>query len=80
MIPVLFAFYIQDVLKFKCQIPVPKGSTLNMHNLTMTTVHRPPPPPSYQSYKRPLQFLHTVALCYTAGSNTATGDDEQATH
>jgi hypothetical protein len=24
--PVLFASYIQDVLKFKCQIPVPKGS------------------------------------------------------
>jgi hypothetical protein len=25
LVPALFALYIQDVLKFKCQIPVPKG-------------------------------------------------------
>jgi hypothetical protein len=25
LVPVLFALYIQGVLKFKCQIPVPKG-------------------------------------------------------
>jgi hypothetical protein len=25
LVPVLFALYIQSVLKFKCQIPVPKG-------------------------------------------------------
>jgi hypothetical protein len=25
LVPVLFAFCIQGVLKFKCQIPVPKG-------------------------------------------------------
>jgi hypothetical protein len=25
LVPVLVTFYIQDVLKLKCQIPVPKG-------------------------------------------------------
>jgi hypothetical protein len=28
LVSALFAFYIQDVLKFKCQIPVPKINTI----------------------------------------------------
>jgi hypothetical protein len=28
LVPVLFAFYVQGVPKFKCQIPVPKGQKL----------------------------------------------------
>ena len=28
LIPVLFIFYIQVVLKFKCKTPVPKGSLI----------------------------------------------------
>jgi hypothetical protein len=31
LVPALFAFYIQGVLKFKCQIPVPKSCVEHAH-------------------------------------------------
>jgi hypothetical protein len=38
LVPVLFAFYTQGVLKFKCQIPVPKGY---QRRIIRHTVHNP---------------------------------------
>ena len=33
LVPVLFTFYIQDVLKFKCKTPVPKVNRLTSYHL-----------------------------------------------
>jgi len=38
LVPVLFAFYIQGVLKFKCKIPAPKGyAETQYHNKNKLT-------------------------------------------
>jgi len=32
LVPLLFAFYLQGVLKFKCKIPAPKGYLSSMQS------------------------------------------------
>jgi hypothetical protein len=38
LVLVLFAFYIQGVQKFKCQIPVPKGEVRTLEDMLAVSV------------------------------------------
>ena len=52
LVPILFAFYLQDVLKFKCKIPAPKG--FNHFYLPSNAIIRIKPR-RYQYFKRQLK-------------------------
>ena len=39
LVPVLFAFYLQGVLKFKCKIPAPKGTADTRSSCSLVFVH-----------------------------------------
>jgi len=64
LVLVLFAFYLQNVLKFKCKIPAPKGET------SRPTTDSPITPSTTNcSLHKHAFYLHSLLIWFILSSN-----------